>query len=124
MGDYLSKDRLSFISESIVRSVVAMCSEFQRFSELPFEVYRQADWNLVSGEAGYVLELHALEWVRQAYMSFVGISIWFSPRVYRPRRVTLGLVMTLCPAPNNSRSSPFWRIAQLLAGMLRLLGCE
>ena len=29
----------------------------------------------------------------RTYMSFVGISFWFSPRVYMPRNVTFGLVM-------------------------------
>ena len=28
-----------------------MCRQFQRFCELPLEINRQADWNLISSEA-------------------------------------------------------------------------
>ena len=53
-------------------------------------------------------------------MSFVGISIWFSPSVNRPRSVTLGDVMKCWPAGSSSRSSPCCKIAQLFAGMFKL----
>jgi hypothetical protein len=73
---------------------------------LPLEVDRQADWHLITGEAADFVNGSQEMNETRTYMSFVGISNWFSPSVYRPRSVTLGLVMTDCPAARSSKSFP------------------
>lgn len=97
-----------------------MRRQFQGRRQLPLEVNGQTDGDLIPRESGraqdYEVTLHST----LTYMSLVGISSWFSPSVKSPRRVTLGLVMTDCPAPITSSSSPLWRMAQLLAGMFKL----
>lgn len=126
MGYDLREDRLSFVPECVIRSVVSMRSKFERFGELPFEVDRQFDRYLVTGKAkirSFNVMNRCMK-IRKTYMSLVGISNWFSPNVKRPRRVTLGLVITDWPAPRSSKSSPRCSIAQLLAGMFKLCAEE
>jgi len=93
VSNNLRQDRLCFVSERLIWGSISMCCELEGFGQLPLEVYPQADWDLVAGKT---TKLNIDEWSKQkrTNMSFVGISIWFSPRVYIPRRVTLGLVIT------------------------------
>lgn len=52
MGDNLSQDGLRLVSECFVRCLVTVVCQLERLGELPLEVDRQADWDLVASEAG------------------------------------------------------------------------
>jgi hypothetical protein len=46
----LGKDGLSLVAEGIVRGIVTMGRQFERFLELPLQVDGERDWDLIASE--------------------------------------------------------------------------
>jgi len=67
MREHLRKDRLSLVTQCIIRRVVAVGCQFERLDELPLQINCQADGHLITGE-------DVFRWHFQLVLSVIDVS--------------------------------------------------